>query len=95
MPRVKGTRTIICMDCKEKYETIGWSTKRCPTCAEKHIKEMHRIRKKERAQGKRQDKDNVVYFYDSPEQIRQCLNCERRKCNDCMKYGGPARNERR
>ena len=95
MPRVKGTRTIVCVDCGKPYETIGWSTKRCPPCAVEHNKRMQRKRNHERTRNRRQSKMEELYFYDTPEQIQQCLNCERHKCNDCMKYGGPARNESR
>lgn len=29
-----------------------------------------------------------IFFYDSPENIKQCLNCTRTKCTNCLRVGG-------
>lgn len=91
MPRVKGTRTIICEDCGMEYETIGWSTKRCPPCSAAHNREMQRKRNHERTAERRSSKENELYFYDSPDQIKRCLNCRLPSCKNCLRYGGAGR----
>lgn len=32
------------------------------------------------------DENYFCYGYDTPEQIKQCLECEKEQCNNCLYY---------
>lgn len=83
----RQSRMIICEGCGVTVVTFGTKTKWCKECAEKQRKLYEaRHKKKKRAEKPLNHEDASIWFHDSPEDIKKCLECERPKCRNCLDY---------
>ena len=85
-------RVFNCPDCGAEVRTKYANRKFCPECSKRRHDEKTREAIAKRRAKQREDaaqlaevkRDDRVYFYDSPEEIQQCLTCERTNCNNCL-----------
>jgi hypothetical protein len=82
-------RTFNCPDCGVEVTTLYNRTLRCKECAQKRNaeqkKEAHRrLNEKRRLMRAENTEHSCDHFRDSRENIQMCLNCTRKKCNNCL-----------
>lgn len=84
-------RVFNCPVCGVEVRTKYATRKFCPECAQKRHDEQtkkaeakYREKMKAAKSDQEEKRDDRVYFYDSPEEIQQCLSCTRSNCNNCL-----------
>ena len=98
-------RVFNCPDCGVEVKTKYSRTLRCKECARKHDLECKRqwhkengallnteeaVKKRESARAE----DDSLHFCDPPENIKKCLTCERKKCNNCLSMYARSKEEK-
>lgn len=87
MAKRRKERIIICATCGKEVVTKGTTTKRCPECSKIYLQKMQKERNMERSLMRQNNgENNNIWFCDSPEEIKQCLECKKPKCRNCLDY---------
>ena len=85
--RKKRERIIICATCGKEVVTASNNRKRCPECAEQKRKmDQHKAWKAKKVMQGENPENALIWFCDSPENIKKCLNCKRPDCHNCLDY---------
>lgn len=78
-------RIIICDTCGKEVVTTGGHTLRCKECARKVVNAQRRkARKYRREMNGDYPGNDLIRCYDSPEEIKKCLSCEKPACRNCL-----------